>query len=179
MIARLLRRRPRSRSSRPKAVEEAKLELTPMIDCVFLLLIFFMCNLEFVKQDGLIKAFLPKDRGQSTGPSVTDLGEVRVKLLWCAPGTTIETEDRDVGEVVLKIEKNVYPRSGATPDWEMLYLDLVKMRDIRDRSGNPDALPVIIDARPLVPHAAVVGALNACVKARIKDVTFAAPERPF
>ena len=50
-----------------RAVDEAmrednKLELTPMIDMAFLIIIFFMC-LPFKTLDGKLQAFLPTDKG--------------------------------------------------------------------------------------------------------------------
>ena len=42
--------------------EEVKLELTPMIDISFLIIIFFMC-LPFKTLAGKLEAFLPKDSG--------------------------------------------------------------------------------------------------------------------
>ncbi|MEZ6017954.1 MAG: biopolymer transporter ExbD [Planctomycetota bacterium] len=45
------------------AGEDCKLEMTPMIDVTFLLLIFFMCTLKFKTLEGKLSAFLPKDVG--------------------------------------------------------------------------------------------------------------------
>ncbi len=45
------------------AEEESKLEMTPMIDVTFLLLIFFMCTLKFKTLEGKLAAYLPKDVG--------------------------------------------------------------------------------------------------------------------
>lgn len=42
--------------------DEGKLELTPMIDMAFLIIIFFMC-LPFKTLDGKLQAFLPTDKG--------------------------------------------------------------------------------------------------------------------
>jgi len=45
------------------ADETCELEMTPMIDVTFLLLIFFMCTLKFKTLEGKLSAFLPKDVG--------------------------------------------------------------------------------------------------------------------
>ena len=165
-----------------KATEEAKLDLTPMIDCVFLLLIFFMCSMNFVKSEGIIKSFLPKNRGQGTGTPEIDLSEVRVKLLWYSPDTGRPTNDKDNGEVVLKVGTKVYQNvmdSGyEIPDYDQLYADLIGHRESYKGSGD-QGLPVIIDGRKQVPFKHVVYVLNACIKADIIDVTFAAPEKPY
>ena len=51
--------------SQLKLMEEEKcdLEMTPMIDVTFLLLIFFMCTLKFKTLEGKLSAHLPKDVG--------------------------------------------------------------------------------------------------------------------
>ena len=46
--------------------EESELEMTPMIDVTFLLLIFFMCTLKFKTLEGKLSAYLPKDVGVNT-----------------------------------------------------------------------------------------------------------------
>ena len=51
-----------SRRERTK-FEEIKPEMTPMIDVVFLLLIFFIVTLKFKTLEGRLDAALPKDRG--------------------------------------------------------------------------------------------------------------------
>lgn len=45
------------------AEEKSELEMTPMIDVTFLLLIFFMCTLKFKTLEGKLAAYLPKDVG--------------------------------------------------------------------------------------------------------------------
>ena len=43
--------------------EKCELEMTPMIDVTFLLLIFFMCTLKFKVLEGKLGPYLPKDVG--------------------------------------------------------------------------------------------------------------------
>ena len=45
------------------ANDECKMEMTPMIDVTFLLLIFFMCTIKFKVLEGKLAAYLPKDVG--------------------------------------------------------------------------------------------------------------------
>jgi len=47
--------------------DDAKLQLTPMIDVSFLILIFFMC-LPFKTLEGKLQAFLPTDKGINPTP---------------------------------------------------------------------------------------------------------------
>ncbi|MEM9800800.1 MAG: biopolymer transporter ExbD [Planctomycetota bacterium] len=46
--------------------EKVELQMTPMIDVTFLLLIFFMCTLKFKVLEGKLGAYLPKDVGVNT-----------------------------------------------------------------------------------------------------------------
>jgi len=48
------------------ANEDCELEMTPMIDVTFLLLIFFICTIKFKTLEGKLSAFLPKDVGESS-----------------------------------------------------------------------------------------------------------------
>ncbi len=45
------------------ADDDCEMEMTPMIDVTFLLLIFFMCTLKFKTLEGKLAAYLPKDVG--------------------------------------------------------------------------------------------------------------------
>ena len=48
-------------------IEDAKIDMTPIIDIVFNLLIFFLCATKIRATEGAIQCFLPKNRGQGTG----------------------------------------------------------------------------------------------------------------
>jgi biopolymer transport protein ExbD len=56
------------RKKKKKKVEEADMDMTPMIDVTFLLLIFFLC-LEFKTLEGKLATNLPKDLGVNTTPA--------------------------------------------------------------------------------------------------------------
>ena len=172
------------------------LPLTPMIDCTFLLLIFFMLASRFKSTEGKLKAFLPKDRGQSASTPTIDLGEMRVKLLWCHPGSKREFRKRVVGEgfkayygtvshgqVVLKVKERYFSTvsSGDGNIWpnyvELLnYINDAKRAYSPPRSDPSKEMPVIIDAREAVPWKHVVMCLNAAMSAGLTDISFAAPE---
>ena len=65
------------------AEEESKLEMTPMIDVTFLLLIFFMCTIKFKTLEGKLEAFLPKDVGvnSSDAPPKEKIDIVKSRLI--------------------------------------------------------------------------------------------------
>jgi len=171
--------------------QEAEADLTPMIDVTFLLLIFFIVNLKFKVEEGEIESFLPKDKGQGKGTPSIDLKEVRIKLLWY-DSSGRPTKDLNAGQVVLKVGRNSYNTPGlltgndpAMVDnpaeeavWQKLFTDLEGFKS--GYTGKTDkGLPVIIDAREQVPYRYIVRALNEVVRADIKNVTFAAPEKPY
>lgn len=172
-----------SRKMREEAInEEPGLMMTPMVDIVFQLLIFFMLACRFRTTDGKLDAYLPKNRGQgTTGKIAINLQEVRVKLLWIVPGTTRETRDPVNGQTMLKIGqirfRNERNRFGEIlPNYKGLYSYICKARDQYRPTKNYPTMPVIIDARPQVPFKHVMYAMNECIRAGIKDITFAAAE---
>jgi biopolymer transport protein ExbD len=161
-------------------LEEEKVDLTPMIDVTFLLLIFFVFNMSFVTEEGKIDAYLPKN-GHGVGPVVFCLNDVRIKLLW----KTMDgqpTSNPNTGHVVLKVGRDEYNQPGEldtdvenSPVWAKLGRDLMRFKGLSKKNN----IPVIIDARQEVPHQHVMSALNQVIDAEIKDVTFAAPELPY
>ena len=59
--------------------ERAELDMTPMIDVTFLLLIFFMCTLKFKALEGQLTAYLPKDAGFNEVP-IVPLEKIQVQV---------------------------------------------------------------------------------------------------
>ncbi len=57
----------RKRSHLKDVQEEAKNDMTPMIDVVFLLIIFFLC-IDFKTLEAKLPAYLPKDKGSQSTP---------------------------------------------------------------------------------------------------------------
>ena len=51
------------KSAKAFAMQKMEIDMTPMIDVTFLLLVFFMCTLQFKKFEGMLACYLPKDRG--------------------------------------------------------------------------------------------------------------------
>ena len=73
-------------------LDEVDLDLTPMIDIVFQLLIFFMCATKFRTPEGLIEAYLPKNRGQSSGTPQID--QVQIHAIETSTAEISPTEVR-------------------------------------------------------------------------------------
>ncbi|MFH1422234.1 MAG: hypothetical protein ABIH42_05925, partial [Planctomycetota bacterium] len=105
------------------------------------------------------------------------------KLLWVERNSNRETKDPENGRVALKVQDRYFrwveggPNdTEPIPDYDELFRVLENARDTFRPTQSYKTLPVIIDARALVPFQHVVHSLNTCLKANIKDVTFAAPE---
>jgi len=74
------------------ASEEHKMEMTPMIDVTFLLLIFFLCTLKFKLLEGKLQAYLPKDVGVNQSEAEPkEKVEISIKLV--AEGTRVDPHD--------------------------------------------------------------------------------------
>lgn len=150
--------------------DESKLDMTPMIDVTFLLLIFFMVATKFKTKEGSLKSYLPKDRGMAAAPATPETREVRVVLLW------------DGNNCHMKVNKQEYDtvemHDGPSPNFEQLAEDLREIAKEYHNPDRPDGQPVIIDAKKQVPVKFVIRALNACKVGGIKDVTFARAGQP-
>ena len=129
----------------------AEMNLTPMIDVTFLLLVFFLVGTRFKEHEGTLDAKLPKDRG---------------------PGTALDAPEQ------LTIKVLVPPRrEGAIYQLGELQYSSVDGLERKLRSLYVPGLkqPVTIDSDPAASCDSVTQALNACIKVGYADMAFAAP----
>ena len=71
--------RKRRRTNRP---EDTEMDLMPMIDIIFQLLIFFILSAKFIAFEAQLQAYLPKDRGDKSKESPQELVNVTFELAW-------------------------------------------------------------------------------------------------
>lgn len=109
-----------------------EVNLTPMLDVVFLLLIFFMVSTTFTKESHLT-IDLPEATATSEG----------------APSSTIEIVISSSGHYSINGQKLVNQQ-----------LDILK-RALQKELGQQTKMPVIITADAKTPHEAVVKAMDA------------------
>lgn len=131
--------------------EKVELQIAPLIDVVFLLLIYFMVTTALVKKEADISFMLPAKVEQD---EPIDLPiEVTIEI---APA----------GDVM--IEGVLFPRS----DRELLSLAtrLVEFQAAADSSGSE--LIVNISPEDEVPHFRIVDVMNACAIANVKNTSF-------
>jgi len=143
-----------SKVNREAIDEEKGFEIpTSMIDVVFLLLIFFMCASKFKTLEQRLDADLPKE-GQNRVPHTRPVQpqELRIKISLADDGRpVILAQDfpcRDLNDLAARL---------------------------RVLSQNVSDLPVVIDGRQRVPFFVILGAMDACARARLYDVKFQAP----
>lgn len=142
-----------SKTNRRAMQQSIKMEFTPMIDCVFLLLIFFMCTLKFKTLEGKLATYLPTDKGLNTHfEQLEPVEKIRIKLSLRASDCICYINGQAMG-VLPGAEKRVYER-------------------IRQLKAASDKSPAEIDPDPRVPHKHVVAIVDECMRARLKEITF-------
>jgi biopolymer transport protein ExbD len=142
-----MRRRKQRRAS---AVE---MQMTPMIDMVFLLLVFFMVSAKPVEPERDIPMGLP---GQVAQEEIVDLpDEARVII-------------EPTGQVVLNEQNLDEPASTSLPELRAV---LTRFR-LSAENAKTEAL-VTLAPHDTVPHQRLVDVLNACAEAGIRGVTLA------
>ncbi len=125
-----------------------QLKMASMIDVVFLLLIFFMCTSSFRGQENDLPTRLPQVGAARDGLH-GDFEPIRIQ--------------------VSKVHAGVLVTCAGRPcqSFDGLVEHLEAMRRIAD-------LPVIIEGQDAVPFRHMVAALDACYRADLRRVAFAA-----
>jgi|TARA_B110000977_G_scaffold135409_1_gene172255 biopolymer transport protein ExbD len=134
----------RSRASR----REATVELTPLIDVVFLLLIFFMVSTSFVQNEAL-NVDLPQANGDAQS-------------------------SQDLYINVIVQEDGRYEIDGNLVADESLAGLVNTLRSIVEKNAaQNNSLPVIISADALATHQSVVRIMDACAQAGLSQISLA------
>ena len=165
------------------ATEDTGLNMTPMIDIVFQLILFFMFNMKFKALDHRIDSSIPKDRGiQATATFVDPIPAIKVSLFRRdddkpEPYTYIKVNDQEPGYRVPFVKF-----TGDNPVYDEDLHDKRKaiFKQIEDRLASLHAanneLKGEIDAPPpkggLVPHGDIMAILDAFVSVGVTDVNF-------
>jgi biopolymer transport protein ExbD len=150
----------RGKTGSEGSAEDIKLQITPMIDVTFLLLIFFML-LPFRSLERKVAAFLPKDRG---------LAKTKIKLEE-KPKITVELK-RKKTEKITRVK--LLDQEIGSGDSGFNILD----QRIKQIAGSNKELPGEINAWAWVPHADVIRAIDSFMKAQVTDLTFVGAPPP-
>ena len=132
---------------------KAAVDMTPMIDCVFLLLVFFMVSTTFNKQEADISFALPGTAAQSDAVEIPDEQIIQIT---------------EAGNVFLNDLEYDKPTDPDMPE-------LVKTLELFRQTADANKVPAMITIAPEdnVKQQRVVDVLNACTAAKIANVTFA------
>ena len=132
---------------------KANVDMTPMIDCVFLLLVFFMVSTTFNKREADISFALPGTAEQSDSVEIPDEQIIQITA---------------AGNVFLNDLEYDKP---TDPDMPELVKTLILFR----QTAEANKVPAMITIAPEddVKQQRVVDVLNACTAAKIANVTFA------
>ena len=169
-----------------EAVEaEVKTDMTPMIDCVFLLIIFFLC-IDFKILEAKLPAYLPKDVG-SHSTDVEPQEKLHV-LIDCKSWGDEILRRKATKEEIEKGKSPSYRLDGHDINWkvgpttirslEELATTLEKVaRDPTKRQKDPETgesklMGVVLEPGPDTTYGDVAQTLDAVTQAGFDDVSF-------
>ncbi|TDJ77531.1 MAG: biopolymer transporter ExbD [Planctomycetota bacterium] len=150
--------------------QDCKLEMTPMIDVVFLLLIFFMCTLRFKTLEGKLAAYLPKDVGGNVTPS--KLGEdVEIRLRVVREGRRLDVRGEPYAGAGRWIYDDTRELEYRVGPWKT-----TRLGDLERRLAELHALDVDraskIDASDGIVYGDVARVLDAALGAGFRAIEF-------
>jgi biopolymer transport protein ExbD len=132
------------------------INVTPLIDIIFCLCVFFMISFKFKQIEGKFDAWLPKNKGAQGMPLDAVIQEIRVALFW----------DEEHQRVIRKF--------GVRKDLEDQQLqDLIQASFADFKKINKPDVPLTIDGDIRVPWADVISVINIGKRAGIDKVEFA------
>ena len=134
-------------------------DLTPLIDCVFLLIVFFIVAGKFKKVESRLNAFLPKDIGIDAR-SEPDPDKFFIAILCLI--------DDNTNEFVWQVNnQKIQTRS-----------ELVEVVRQTAEATTGKNIKVTIDGEPKVHFFWIAASLDACAEAGLTEIMFAPPRVP-
>ena len=133
------------------ATEEVEMQMTPMIDVTFLLLIFFLCSIKFKLLDGKLAAYLPRDVGVNATPIDVELLKIDIRM-------EISKSSRDGFVVTVNDDKKGFP--------EEFY------RSVKALHEKAPELKATIYPGKDIEYGHVVRVVNECLRADLTEITF-------
>jgi biopolymer transport protein ExbD len=159
--ATIVPRRPLHRKNRRRF--SFAVNLTPMMDVMFNLLIFFIVTASFAIPEGSLEAKLPQSTGIADPNAAIPLVPIQIFL------ETTANDDMSLISVSNSINAE---RKSLTlvSSFDALF---VLLESMKAKPGIDEKTPIIIAAKPAVTWDQVVGSYNACIRAKYKRVVFA------
>jgi biopolymer transport protein ExbD len=159
--------------------EEAKTDMTPMIDCVFLLIIFFLC-IEFKILEAKLPAYLPKDSGAQKTDS-PPIEKLSLKIERIAEGTRIPRRPKDPKSTAYRVEGHkvryhvmaakVSEVDDLVRELEKIYKDRSKWHK-DEKTGEMKPMPVVIEPGVGAVYGDVASCVDAAKKVGFGDIQF-------
>jgi biopolymer transport protein ExbD len=160
--------------------EKIEMDMTPMIDVTFLLLIFFMCTLKFKVLEGKLTAYLPKDVGvnSSDAPPVE---KVQVDIHVIEEGRKVKPRAKPTDAFVTYddptgLTRYVYDgRRLSYTIGTQKFTDIAEVQKrltkIKIARGEDDA-PAVLQPYAGCIMGDIIPILDAAVAANFSDITF-------
>ena len=133
------------------------INITPLVDIIFCLCVFFMVSFKFKQLEGKFDAWLPKEKGFEGMPLKAVIEEIRVALFW--------------DDVNLKVVRKYGTR--FVPENDQLQQLITESYTDFKRLNKPD-VGLTIDADFRVPWESIIDVMNVGRKAGVTKVEFAA-----
>jgi len=172
--------------------DDTELDMTPMIDIVFQLIIFFLLSLKFKTIDRRIESMLPKDRGLAPTPTFPeDFLKVKIKVFRRdmddkLKAYTLVKIDNDAA--VYKLPRGWKGRGKETAerlgeyDAKMRAIKAVVNRKMKAHGGEAAEVKGEIVAPPpkggAVPHGDIMQVLDIFLELGMTDVVFEGTATP-
>lgn len=122
--------------------------MTPLIDVIFLLMIFFIMTLNFLVPEGVLENRLPDTQSEVRRDREKDWEVVRIHVARGREGPQIYLQERMVAGIA----------------------DL-----LRNLQRLPRDIIVVIEPEPKVAYKHVISVFNTCVKAKKTNISFTIP----
>lgn len=154
---------------------QSKLDMTPMIDVTFLLLIFFMCTLKFKTLEGKLSAFLPKDVGVNTTPAEPK-EKIEIRMDVKSPGNKVrpnltpytEKDEAERTRFVYDDSRVITYSIGAKKTTDLMEVQ----NTLRAFYKQDPTRPATIDPRQGIITSDVVSLLDVALDIGFSDITF-------
>lgn len=169
------------------AQEEVKPDMTPMIDVVFLMIIFFIC-IDFKVLESKLPAYLPKDKG-SQSTVVEPQEQLSVKIYVESAGTPVYPDGIGPGMVNPSSGRLYrYKLVGHKVKWEVGPRPLYNIQDVKQEltriandpssqvpdkeTGGKKLMGCVVEAYPGTFYEDVAKTTDACNAAGFKEINF-------
>ncbi|MBK6942778.1 MAG: biopolymer transporter ExbD [Planctomycetes bacterium] len=167
--------------ARDEATSETRMDMTPMIDVTFQLIIFFMCNIKFRMLEGKLQTYLPKDVGVNPTQHEHVLEKIDIRIERTVAKSELGLDDvarfrkwSDAGGTTMG-QVRILLRGEPVKDMEALRSRLAA---IRARIPGPtdaadeDSIKMNLEPLPGVLYEDVVRVVDVALDAKFTSLTF-------